>query len=196
MKNLIIISALLSVFSMSAVASDLPACPKDQIKRYHNCYGTYTNVNGETYVGEWKDIRHHGQGTYTWADGSKYVGEWKYGKRNGQGTYTNVNGDKYVGEWKDNNRHGEGVLTKPDGSVQSGIFRNNQYLGTKEFVEAERRKEEAERKRKEAKKMINDNCIIEHLTGNNDPLLRNSVYNKCERISENPSMWQKWKYSD
>ena len=84
MKNLILISALLSVFSVSAVASDLPPCPSDQTKRYHNCYGAYTSASGNKYVGEWKDNKHHGQGTYTFASGNKYVGEWKDDKRTGQ----------------------------------------------------------------------------------------------------------------
>ena len=158
MKNLILISALLSVFSMSAVASDLPPCPSDQTKRYHNCYGAYTSDSGE-----------------------KYIGEWKYNQRTGEGTYTFA-----------------------DGRIQSGVFENNKYLGTKEFVEAERRKEEAkrdaERRRYEAEKnqreMIYDNCIIDLMPSGANNELSRSIKDKCYRISENPSTWQKWKYSD
>ena len=50
MKNLILISALLSFFSMSVVASDLPAC--EGKRPYDNCYGTFEDGKGNKYVGE------------------------------------------------------------------------------------------------------------------------------------------------
>jgi len=72
------------------------------------------------------------QGTYTYAfipiDGDKYVGEWKDGKRHGQGTYTFANGDKYVGEWKDSLAHGQGTFTYADGSEkEEGIWKDGEY---------------------------------------------------------------------
>ena len=42
---------------------------------WNNCIGTYTWANGDKYLGEYKDNKHHGQGTYSWTDGDKYVGE-------------------------------------------------------------------------------------------------------------------------
>jgi hypothetical protein len=45
----------------------LPACPEDQDERYHNCYGTYTWVDGDKYVGEFRNDALHGYGTYTFA---------------------------------------------------------------------------------------------------------------------------------
>ena len=33
----------------------LPPCPDDPDERYQNCYGTYTDADGNKYVGEWKD---------------------------------------------------------------------------------------------------------------------------------------------
>ena len=170
MKNLLIISALLSVFSVSAVASDLPRCPVDQTKRYHNCYGTYTD-----------------------ATGNKYVGEFKDGKFNGQGTVTFADGNKYVGEWKDNKQHGQGTYTFASGGVEAGVWEDGEYLGTEEFIEEERRKEEA---RIRQEKMIYDNCLIDLMppTANKD--LSNSIVAKCTRISKNPSTYQKFKYSD
>ena len=49
----------------TGVSSALPRCPSDQSQYYDNCFGTYTNANGDTYVGEWKDNKKNGQGTYT-----------------------------------------------------------------------------------------------------------------------------------
>jgi hypothetical protein len=142
---------LLILFASNAMASSLPNCPSDQSKRYHNCFGTYTYVDGDKYIGEWKDDKIHGQGTYTYADGSKYVGEYIDNKRNGQGTYTYANGEKYVGEYKDDKihgqgtytypsgakyvgeykddkRHGQGTYTFPDGAIERGYFMNEEYV--------------------------------------------------------------------
>ena len=73
-----------------------------------NGYGTYIWVsgnswlNGNKYVGEYKNGKPHGLGTYTWANGNKYFGKFKDAKRNGQGTYTFANGTVDKGIWKNN----------------------------------------------------------------------------------------------
>ena len=70
--------------------SNLPACPSSGY--FHNCYGAYTAVNGDKYVGEYKDGKRNGQGTYTFADGRKYVGKFRDDLLNGQGTEYASNG--------------------------------------------------------------------------------------------------------
>ena len=70
----------------------------------------------------------NGQGTYTNADGDKYVGEWWYDKRNGQGTCTYANGNKYEGEWKEGEYNGRGTYTYADGSIKRGIWKNNEIV--------------------------------------------------------------------
>ncbi len=107
----------------------LRTCPKDQNARYHNCWGTATFEGGDTYVGEFKSDKQHGQGTYTWANGDKYVGEFKDDKYHGQGTFTYANGEKYVGEWKDNKRNGQGTATYTNGDKYVGEWRNGKYHG-------------------------------------------------------------------
>ena len=92
------VGLILLFFSVGCFA--LPDCPKDQTKRYHNCYGTYTFADGEKYVGEFKDDERHGQGTYTFASGNKYVGEYKDGNFHGQGTFTYANGEIKSGIWE------------------------------------------------------------------------------------------------
>ena len=42
----------------------------------------------------------HGQGTWTGIDGSTYVGEFKNSRRDGQGTYTGADGTIKKGIWK------------------------------------------------------------------------------------------------
>ena len=89
-----IITVLLLSFVSTAYA--LPDCPSELTVRWHNCFGSYTSVNGNEYGGEWKDDKQHGLGTHTWVSGERYVGEWKDAKRHGQGTYTSYDGDKYL----------------------------------------------------------------------------------------------------
>ena len=113
----------------STNASGLPACPSNPDAYWHNCFGTYTSVNGNKYVGEYIDNKRNGQGTYTWADGDKYVGEYKNGKRHGNGTFiygpkSEWAGDKYVGEFKDGKRYGQGTYTWANGEKDVGEFKN------------------------------------------------------------------------
>lgn len=76
MKKLI----LLSTFFFSISTNALPNCPLDQSLRYDNCYGAYTDSDGDKYVGAWKDNKMNGQGTYTWADGKKQRGYYVNGE--------------------------------------------------------------------------------------------------------------------
>ena len=83
-----------------------------------NCRGSYHLPAGEKYIGEFKDGKPHGQGTLTFnapheRAGEKYVGEYKDGNFHGQGTYTFAEGEKYVGEFKDGKPHGQGTNQQP-----------------------------------------------------------------------------------
>ena len=65
--------------------SDLPPCPMDQTKRYHNCFGTYNYPkpkyprlrNKMFYRGEFWDDRQHGQGQLHYDDGTVLEGIWE-----------------------------------------------------------------------------------------------------------------------
>ena len=102
-----------------------PACMEGDCE---NGYGTYEHENGDKYVGEWKNNKHHGLGTYTWINGNKYVGEWKNGVEDGQGTVTLAKGGKYVGEHKDGVAHGQGTFTYGDGRIEKGIWKNDRLV--------------------------------------------------------------------
>ncbi len=128
-----ILCLTLAVFFDSEVrGADLPLCPSDQTKRYHNCFGTYTSASGSKYVGEFRDNKRHGQGTYTYADGSEYVGGYSYDKKHGRGTYTYGSltqwaGDRYAGEFRNGNPNGQGTYTFADGRVKEGIWKNGKF---------------------------------------------------------------------
>ena len=64
-------------------AANLPNCPT-QGYGWHNCFGTYTDLDGTTYVGEYKDNKPHEQGTHTWKNGDKLIGQFKNGYAEGQ----------------------------------------------------------------------------------------------------------------
>ena len=119
------------------VSFSLPNCPSDQTKRYHNCFGTYTNADGDTYVGEFRDDKQHGQGTYTFAEGDKYIGEFKDDAFNGQGSLTFANGNRYVGEFKDNKRDGPFEVTYADGDKYIGEFRDDKKNGQGTYTYAD-----------------------------------------------------------
>ena len=116
--------------------SALQACPSDQSRRYHNCFGTYTFADGNKYVGEFKADAYHGQGTYTFAAGAKYVGQYKDGKYNGQGTYTFADGNKYVGQQKDDKRNGQGFFFFSDGRADFCTYaddKDSNCIGTNAY---------------------------------------------------------------
>ena len=122
------------------VSFSLPNCPSDQTKRYHNCFGTYTNADGDTYVGEFKDDAFNGQGSLTFANGNRYVGEFKDNKRDGPFEVTFANGDRYVGEFKDDNRNGYGTYTFANGERYVGEYKDGKKngYGTHTFANGER----------------------------------------------------------
>nr|XP_042124073.1 MORN repeat-containing protein 3 isoform X1 [Peromyscus maniculatus bairdii] len=116
-------------------------------------------VNGDHYVGEWKDNLKHGKGTQVWKkSGAIYEGDWKFGKRDGYGTLSRPDpetgkyrrvysgwwkGDKksgygiqffgskdyYEGEWCGNQRSGWGRMYYPDGNIYEGQWQNDKPEG-------------------------------------------------------------------
>ena len=134
--TLVLVALMLAVvcvgFASTVEAqSNLPPCQGSySISTWNYCQGTMTFLDGEKYVGEFKDGMRNGQGTLTLPTGEKYVGEYKDGMRNGQGAYTSPNGQKYVGEFKDNKYNGIGKLFASDGTVaQQGYWIADKYFG-------------------------------------------------------------------
>ena len=90
---------------------------------------TYTDTNGNKYVGEFKDGKENGHGTLIAVNGKdRYVGEFKDGKMNGQGTLYYANGDKYVGEFKDGKMNGRGVFTQVNGNIYVGEVKDGEFV--------------------------------------------------------------------
>ena len=106
--------------------------------------GSYTDREGNTYVGELKNSQMHGKGSLTsalgshlengtWTDstftgegtivyetGDRYIGDIVNDEYHGQGTFIWSDGTKYVGDWENGMKHGDGVITYPDGLAETG----------------------------------------------------------------------------
>ena len=71
----LIVVFLAATLASSSISLALEPCPSDVNVLWSNCFGTLT-LEDDSYVGEFKDDKFHGQGTYTFADGDRYVGEF------------------------------------------------------------------------------------------------------------------------
>jgi len=125
MQKFLIRSLFLVLLFSAAESWALPKCKNI----FHNCQGTYTDANGNKYVGQWRAHKRHWHGTYTYASGDKYVGGYRDDKKTGHGTFTYTDGDKYVGEWKDDERHGQGTYTSADGDKYVGEWKDGLWHG-------------------------------------------------------------------
>jgi hypothetical protein len=126
------LALMLTLVAGSVLAqSGLPPCDSNTTATaiWTNCFGIHSDINGNKYVGEWRDGTFHGQGTTIWATGDKHVGEYGNGERNGQGTHTSVNGDKYIGTYKDSKRSGYGTFSSVNGDKYVGEVGNGQPNG-------------------------------------------------------------------
>jgi hypothetical protein len=112
------------------------------------------------YEGEIENDKPNGNGTWTQMDGATYVGQFVDGRREGLGTFTwsdkAANGqNSYEGEWVNNRKHGKGKFTyAPDpktgfeGSVDEGNWIDNKQVleddwwkeGGKDYTEEELQK--------------------------------------------------------
>ena len=76
--------------------------------------------------------KRHGQGTSTKVNGDKYMGDFKDGVPDGQGIFVLVDGGKHEGEWRDGKRHGPGTHTfETYGivSVITGMYEDGKLIG-------------------------------------------------------------------
>ncbi|MBV1922461.1 MAG: hypothetical protein KUG68_00380 [Flavobacteriaceae bacterium] len=88
-----IFTLLFTMFCLSAYSQ----CSSGDCK---NGFAIYKWSDGDSYEGEWKAGKFHGEGKYVYANGSTFVGSYQNGKKHGQGVYTKANGNKYEGTWE------------------------------------------------------------------------------------------------
>lgn len=100
-------------------------CVEDKHPDEADSNGTFTYVNGDTYVGQWCAGKKHGRGVYTYAgDGSKLMGEWEKGKMT-VGKWVFPNGAFYSGKFRYNKPIDRGVWVFPNGNQLTGTYEQN-----------------------------------------------------------------------
>lgn len=89
--------------------------------------------NRDTYEGPIVNGQKNGKGIMMYVDGNKYIGKWKDDKREGFGkmTYTDngVYHGEYIGEWKNDKKNGKGRLIDEDSIIYEGIWENGVLNG-------------------------------------------------------------------
>ena len=110
-------------------------------------YGVFTQNDGSTFKGNWKNGLKYGKGTLVNAiffrsgeekgeefimDGGPQTGEYKDDLPVGEFHWEMKSGRKYIGELnKDGLFHGKGTLTHPDGKIEKGIWENCKLIKSK-----------------------------------------------------------------
>ena len=179
--------------------------------------------NGNTYQGQWKNNKRHGQGTYVFRTGHKYEGSFRNNLKHGKGTYYWPEGIKYVGNFVNDKKEGEGILYTQDGLEIKGIWENEEYLGSKELVlkkqnELRLNKERIENEKKASEELerialeqerlileeeqrkfnkIYNNCLLNKSAGVDMSIktLKKAVEDSCSEIASNPSYLDKLRYN-
>jgi hypothetical protein len=85
-KKLLFVLAFALLPLGSWAQSLLPPCPSSQRPlTWHNCIGNYSNIQGGSYSGAFKNGNWNGEGIWRRKDGSAYVGNFSNGFPNGAG---------------------------------------------------------------------------------------------------------------
>jgi hypothetical protein len=87
----------------------------------------------DSYKGQMKDCKPHGEGTIHYNSGESYKGHWIGGKKEGNGFYFFSDGTVYEGTFLDDKMHGKGKLMEQEGSnnliLYEGDWENDERNG-------------------------------------------------------------------
>jgi hypothetical protein len=73
-------------------------------------YRTYADQLEDTYTGEFKNRKRHGNGILIFKNGDEYTGKFKDNEMDGLGKMIYANGDIYDGEWSNGKPNGYGKM--------------------------------------------------------------------------------------
>ena len=86
----------------------------------------WSDLDGQTYRGEFKDGEFDGKGFCNFPDGGSYEGQFVKGKIDGEGEYKFPDGNIAKGVWKDN-KPWDVVGTLENGEV-NGYYKNGEFI--------------------------------------------------------------------
>lgn len=92
-------------------------------------YAKNDEYNRKFYDGDWVDGNAEGQGTLVWKDGDRYEGEFENDMMEGQGTYYWADGRRYIGDFKNNVSEGYGIMYYSNGERYEGNWVNDKRQG-------------------------------------------------------------------
>ena len=92
-------------------------------------FGIQIDINGNKYVGMFKNGMFEGRGRLILHKGDYYEGEFVQNKANGFGKYVNAKGEIYNGYWVNDKQEGQGELILKDGSIYQGQFKDGKKNG-------------------------------------------------------------------
>jgi hypothetical protein len=87
--------------------------------------GSYYDLSGISYQGEWRNGLMEGFGTLRLPGGDEYIGDMRVGKANGAGRYVDITGEIFEGQFVDGMRDGIGTTTLPN----TNRYRSKWVLG-------------------------------------------------------------------
>ena len=94
--------------------------------------GRDVEADGDKYDGQWARGKKHGKGTHvSEVEGETYVGDWVDDYLEGTGVLRLTDGSSYEGEFEGGYRHGKGVFIDAHGVRQEGKFEYDVYVGPK-----------------------------------------------------------------
>jgi hypothetical protein len=88
-------------------------------------HGSYFDVTGISYDGQWRNGLMEGAGTLKLSSGDEYIGQMRGGKAQGIGRYIDVSGEIFEGPFVEGQRHGVGTTTLPN----ANSYRSNWVHG-------------------------------------------------------------------
>ena len=95
----------------------------------NKCKVRLTTINGDTYIGEFKNNRMNGYGIKITQNNDYYIGEFENNKINGYGIFILDNDQGGIeGDWKNNSLTGYGILIK-NNTIYKGEYKNGKREG-------------------------------------------------------------------
>jgi hypothetical protein len=99
-----------------------------------NGHGTYCDLYGDIYAGNFLQGRANGFGTLTKKEGGIYSGNWVLDSPKGKGLKYIQGGNVYIGDFDQGRKSGYGELTYINGDKYKGFFKNGQFHGFGVFL--------------------------------------------------------------